>query len=146
MNDNNPSVTDKVTHYMTKKDGGLGLIKINHFRWSIKMSWLKRLPFSKSTWAELHKAETKPQTYNPITTNWVDIETAKTKMTNPVWKEIYDSLLVCRRNLLGVDPLEYLTIPINGEPYLTKNFTAIKHTWCENLTVRDILDENGEFN
>ena len=31
INDNNPSVTDKVTRYMSKKDGGLGMIKINHF-------------------------------------------------------------------------------------------------------------------
>ena len=90
---------------MAKKRNGLGMIKINHFWLSIKMSWLRRLPLSKSTWAELHKAETKPNTYHPIITNWVDIEIAKTKMTNPVWKDIFDSLLVCRRNLLGVNRL-----------------------------------------
>ena len=106
------------------------------------MSWLRRLPFSKSTWAELHKAETKPHTYNPINTNWVDIKIAKTKMTNPVWKELYDSLLVCRRNLLGINPLEYLILPVNGEPNLTKNNTAIQQPWCEYLNINDILDEN----
>ena len=31
INDNNPSVTDKVTRYMCKKDRGLDMIKINHF-------------------------------------------------------------------------------------------------------------------
>ena len=40
LNDNNPSVTDKTTGYMTKQDGGLGMIKINCFWWSVKMSWL----------------------------------------------------------------------------------------------------------
>ena len=109
------------------------------------MSWLKRLSFSESTWADLHKAETKQHMYNPIATNLVDIETAKTKMTNPVWREIYDSLLACRRNLLNKYPLEYLTLPVNGEPYLAKNYTAIQHTWCENLTINDILDQNGDF-
>ena len=89
------------------------------------MSWLRRLPFSKSTWAELHKAETKPNTYNPTSTNWMDIETAKNKMTNPVWKEIYDSLLTCRRNLLKSNPLEFLTLPVNREPYLRKNSTLV---------------------
>ena len=64
VNDNNPSVTDKVTRYMSKKDRGLRMIKIDNFWKSIKMSWLRRLSFSKSTWAELHKAETKPNTYN----------------------------------------------------------------------------------
>ena len=62
LKDNNPSVTNKVTRYMSKEDGGLGMIKINNFWRSIKMSWLRRLPFSKSTWAELHKVETKPYT------------------------------------------------------------------------------------
>ena len=35
-NDNNPSVTDKVTRCMSKKDRGLGMIKIKHFWRSIK--------------------------------------------------------------------------------------------------------------
>ena len=51
INDNNPSITDKVTRYMSKKDGGLGMIKLDHFWKSIKMSWLRILSFSKSTWA-----------------------------------------------------------------------------------------------
>ena len=144
LNDNNPSVTYKVTYYMTKNNRGLGMIKINHFQWSIKMSWLRRLPSSKSTWAELDKAETKPHMYNPITTNWVDIKIAKTKITNPGWKDIYDSLLVCRRNLLGINPLEYLTIPVNGESKFTKNNTAIQQPRCKNLTINDILDEDVE--
>ena len=110
------------------------------------MSWLRRLPFSKSTWAELHKAETNPNTYNPTSMNWTDIETAKNKMTNPVWKEIYDLLLTCRRNLLKSDPLEFLTLPVNGEHYLTKNSTAMQQPWCENLTINDILDKNGNSN
>ena len=110
INKYNPSITDKVTRYMSKKDGGLGMIKIEHFWKSIKMSWLRRLSFSKSTWAELHKAETKPNTYNPISTNWTEIENAKNRMNNPVWKEIHDSLLTCRRNLLKSDPLELLTL------------------------------------
>ena len=126
INDNNPSVTDKTTRYMGKKDGGLGMIKIDHFWKSIKMSWLRRLSFSKSTWAKLHKAETKPNTYNPMSTNWSEIETAKNRMNNPVWKEIYDSLLSCRKKLLKSDPLEFLTLPVNGEPYLTKNNTAMQ--------------------
>ena len=92
------------------------MIKIDHFRKSIKISWLRRLSFSKSTWAELHKAKTKPNTYNPISTNWSEIVTAKNRMNNPIWKEIYDSLLTCRRNLLKSDPLLFLTLRVNGEP------------------------------
>ena len=85
LNDKNPSVkTNKTMSYMTKNDDGLGMIKIHHFWQSIKMSCIRRLPSSKSTWAELHKAKTKPHTYNPINTNWVDIETVRTKLTNPV--------------------------------------------------------------
>ena len=90
LNYGNPSVTDKITRYRSKKNGGLGMLKINHFWRAIKMSWLRRLLASKSTWAELHKAESRPRTYNPISANWIDIKTAKNKMNNLVWKEIYD--------------------------------------------------------
>ena len=68
------------------------------------MSWLRRLSFSKSTWAELHKAETKPNTYKPISTNWSDIETARNRMNNPVWKEIYDSFIDLQEKFVKVQP------------------------------------------
>ena len=84
-------------------------------------------------------------TYNPISTNWSEIETAKNRMNNPVWKDIYDSLLTYRRNLLKSDPLEFLTLPVNGEPYVTKNITAIQQPWCKNLSFNDILDKNGSL-
>ena len=64
INDNNPSVTDKTTRYTSKKDLGLGMIKVDYFWKAIKMSWLRRLSFSKFTWVELHKAKTKPYTFN----------------------------------------------------------------------------------
>ena len=145
INDNNPSVTDKTTRYMSKKDEGLGMIKIDHFWKAIKMSWLRRLYFSKSTWAELHKAETKPNTFNPISSNWSEIETAKSRMNNPIWKEIYDALLTCRKNLLKANPLELLTLLVNGEPYITKNNTSIQQPWCVNLTINDILNVDGNL-
>ena len=109
------------------------------------MSWLRRLSFSKSTWAELHKADTKPNTFNPMSSTWSEIETAKTRMDNPIWKEIYDSLLTCRKKLLRSNPLEFLTLPVNGEPYITKNNTAIQQPWCINLTINDILNADGTF-
>ena len=116
----NPSAPDKMTRYTSKKDGGLGMFRIDQFWKAIKMSWLRRLSFSKSTWAELHKAETKSNTFNPMSANWSEIETAKSRMVSPVWKEIYNSLLTCRKNLLKSSPLEFLTLPVNGEQYITK--------------------------
>ena len=109
------------------------------------MSWLRRLSFSKSTWAKLHRAETKPNKYNSTSMNWFEIENDKNKMTIPVWTEIYYSLLTCRRNRLNSDPLEFLTLPVNGEPNLTKNNTAMQQPWCENMTINDILDKNDNF-
>ena len=104
------------------------------------MSWLRKLAFSKSTWAQLHKAKTRP-----YTSNWSEIEFAKNKMDNPVWKEVYGSLLACRKNLIKATPSEFLTLPVNGEPYTTKNNTAIQQPWCTNLTINDILSRDGNF-
>ena len=38
FNENNPSVTDKTTRYMSKNDLGLGMLKVDHFWKAIKMS------------------------------------------------------------------------------------------------------------
>ena len=48
LRDNNPSVVNKVTLHMAKKEGGLGMQKIGHFWRAIKMSWLTN---SELTWA-----------------------------------------------------------------------------------------------
>ena len=54
INDNNPSVTDKMMLCMSHKSGGLGMTKIGNLWRSIRFLWLKRLPFSNSTWVQLH--------------------------------------------------------------------------------------------
>ena len=134
-----------MTRYTSKKDGGLGMIRMDHIWKAIKMSWVRRLSFSKSTWVKIHKAETKPYTFNPMSSNWSEIETAKSRMNNPVWREIHDALLAYRKSLLNTNPLEFLTLPVNGEPYITKNNTAIQQPWCINLTINDILNEDGNL-
>ena len=97
INDNNPSVVDKTTRHMSKKQGGLGMIDINLFWKAIRMSWLRRLIESKSTWAELHKAETFTYTCNPTNSNYESLIKAKTTCKNSFWKEVYASLLLCRK-------------------------------------------------
>ena len=118
---NNLSVVDKTTRYMGRKYLGLGMLRINHFWKAIKMSWLRRLTYSKSTWAELHRAETRPYSFNPMTSCWSGLEMARSQTDNLVWKEIYGALLSFRRNLIKANPTEFLTLPVNGEPYITKN-------------------------
>ena len=45
LNENNPSVTDKMTRYMSKKDLEQGMLKLDHFWKAIKMSRLRRLVY-----------------------------------------------------------------------------------------------------
>ena len=139
INHNNPSVTDKITRYMTIKEGGLGMIKINTFWRAIRMSWLRRLSSSKSTWAKLHTAETKPFTYSPDNTNMEKLMKARNLTKNRVWRDIYDSLATCRNNIVFRNPSEYLSIPINGESLITRNRTPINQLWCEQLMIKDIF-------
>ena len=40
---------------------------------------------------------------------------------------------------------QFFTLPVNGEPYITKNYTAIQQQWCENLTINNILSRDGNF-
>ena len=145
LSNNNPSVADRTTRYMGRKDLGLGMLRITHFWKAIKMSWLRRLTYSKSTWAELHRAETKPYTFNPMTSSWTSLEMARSQSNNLVWREIYGALLSCRRSLTKANPTEFLTLPVNGEPYTTKNNVAIQQDWCNSCIIKNILNRHGEF-
>ena len=65
VSNNCPSVVCEVTKYMRKDEGGLGMLRINPFWKAVRMSWLRRLITSKSTWAKLHRNETFPYNFNP---------------------------------------------------------------------------------
>ena len=145
LNENNPSVTDKTSRYMTRKNNSLGMIKINNFCWSVRMSWLRRLTFSNSTWANLNRQETKTFTFNPTTSTLDDLEKARHKTSNLVWRDIHDSLMICRRNIVYSQPSEYLSVPVNGEPSLAKNFISVNQFWCRTLMIKDVLNNQGDW-
>ena len=107
------------------------------------MSWLRRLTYSKSTWARIHCAETKPNTFNPMTSSWMTLEMARSGSSNLVWKKIYGALLSCRNNVTKANPIDFLTLPVNGEPYTTKNNVAIQQDLCESHKIRDVLNKHG---
>ena len=96
------------------------MIDVNVFWKSIGMSWLRRLISSEATWAKMHRAETFPYTFNPVNSNYDNLVKAKTLCKNSFWKDIYALLLLCRRNILTIHPEEFITLPINGEPQITK--------------------------
>ena len=47
--------------------------------------------------------------------------------------------------MVKASPVEFLSLPVNGEPYITRNNVAVQQAWCENFTINDILDQDGEF-
>ena len=77
---------------MGKNELDLGMINISHFWKSIKLSWLRRLAYSKSTWAMIHRDDTKPNMFDPMLSNWTTLEMARSSMRNLVWKEVYKGL------------------------------------------------------
>ena len=97
INENNPSVADETTRHMPKKLGGLGMIDTNNFWKALRMSWLRRYINSKSTWAKMHRMETSPYTFDPITANFENLTKARALCKNQFWKEIYASLITCRK-------------------------------------------------
>ena len=97
-----------------------------------------------STWAKLHRADTFPYTFNPINSNYEDLVKAKTMCKNSFWKDIYASLLLCRRNILTIHPEEFITLPINGEPQITKNNQAISQDWFKHEMINVILNVYGK--
>ena len=92
----------------------------------------------------MHRAETFPYTFNPSNSNYNDLVKAKSLCKNSFWKDIYASLLICRRNILTIHPEEFITLPINGEPQITKNNKAINQYWCEYEMINILLNANGK--
>ena len=64
---------------------------------------------------------------------------------NLVWKDIYDLLLTCRRNITFYHPNEFLSIPINGELMITKNFCQVNQPWCTHMMINGILTHHGDW-
>merc|ERR1711891_125461 len=85
---------------MSVHDGGFGVPNINIFWRSIRMSWLRRLINCDAAWARIHRSEVSPCSFDPCNSNYDSLIIAKNKTTNLFWKEVYDSLLTCRMNIL----------------------------------------------
>ena len=86
-----------------------------------------------STWANLHKLEISPNTFNPYNLNQEGLIKAKELTNNYFWKDVYASLLQCRLNVISLYPQEAISLPINGEPLITSNNCAISQDWCKKL-------------
>ena len=125
--------------------GGLAMLRINPFWKAVRMSWLRRLITSKSTWAKLHKNETFPYTFNPHNSDQEGLTKAKEKTNNYFWKDVYTSLLQCRNNVILKHLEELITLPINGKFQITCNNYPINQAWCKNETLNILLDRNGGF-
>ena len=93
----------------------------------------------------MHSAETRPYTFNPATSNMDELIKAKNMTKNLVWKDIYDSLLNCRRNIIFHHPNVFLSIPINGEQIITKNFSPVNQPWCTHMIIKNILMHRGDW-
>ena len=88
---------DKETRYLSKKENGLGMLKLSVFWRSVRRSWLRRQTTTKSTWKMLHLEEVDDDLFNPINSNMDSLEGKIAKMMNPVWKEIYSALMRCQK-------------------------------------------------
>ena len=129
INEGRKCPVDQKTRYVSKKENGLGMLKIVDFWMALRLSWLKRLPYTKSFWGKLHREEVGKLGFCPVNSHKEDLEKAKMSIKNPVWKDIYCALLKCRTNYVTLHPEEFLTIPVTKEPVLTANFTGLQQGW-----------------
>ena len=62
-----------------------------------------------------------------------------------VWRDIYESLLTCRKNVVSIQPLEYLSVPTSGEPSITINNSPVEQLCCKSLMIKDVLNDLGDW-
>ena len=95
ISEGNRGPVDKKTRYVRKSENELGKLKLANFWLALHLSWLRRLPYTKSVWGKLHKAEVGKLCFCPVNANLEDLIKVKTRIKNPVWRDIYCALLKC---------------------------------------------------
>ena len=108
-----PKELDIKTVYTPIRDNGLGLHKVVGFWGTVKLSWFRRFPYTKSLWKALHMEEVKEAGFNAINFNLDTLQTARRRIRNPVGSEIYNNLKKCRISVLNVYPNKNLQLHQN---------------------------------
>ena len=75
-----PVVVDQKTIYTPVKENGLGLHRVANFWGAVKLSWLRRLPYTKSLWKSIHREEVGYTMFDPISYYLDHLTTAKKEL------------------------------------------------------------------
>ena len=59
------------------------MLKLADFWLSLRLSWLRRLPYTKSIWGKLYKEEVGKLCFCPVSLNMEDLAKAKTQIKIP---------------------------------------------------------------
>ena len=70
------------------KENGLGLNKVANFWGAVKLSWLRRLPYTKSLWKSIHKEGVGNMMFDPICCNLDQLITAKKECKSCVVRDL----------------------------------------------------------
>ena len=110
------------------------------------MGWLRRLDHE-SFWRTIHLEDLKDETllFNPHSSNETLIKKALKNMKNPIMKEIYISLLNCKRKIIQIEPTSALFLPLFGEERVTKNNLPTYCEWAIGSRVIDIITSDGQL-
>ena len=110
------------------------------------MGWLRRLN-RESLWKTLHLEDLKDKSllFNPHSSNETLIKKALKNMKNPTMREIYISLLNCKKRIIQIEPTSALFLPLFGEERVTKNSLPAYCEWAISSRVIDIITSDGEL-
>ena len=54
--------------------------------------------------------------------------------------------MIHKRNVVYCHSIEYLTIPVNGEPSSANHSISGNQFWCKIFLIKDILNDIGDWN
>ena len=110
------------------------------------MGWFRRMDHE-SYWKNLHLEDFKDETliFNQYNSNETLIKKALKNIKNPTMKEIYISLLKCKKNLIQIEPTSSLFLPLFGKERITKNNIPAYCEWAIGARVIDIITTDGQL-
>ena len=124
------------------EDGRLRMINITTFIYSMKISWIRRLLRSNSSWTVLIKNHMKNVSVDAFSVGSKVYEIL-TRDCNPFWRDVFKAWAEFAKNVINsFDESEILNQPIWFNHHIDVNF---KKNWYDNgiRTLYDLVNKNG---
>lgn len=144
--DSKPNQVAKKYAILPEKKGGLNMISISEFWRALKVSWFRRLTFSKSFWVKILESQLRVNLNEIFTKGDANIYNLSKTITNPFWKETFLAGADLIKASFFSHPTNFVLSPIIENSLLkigNQNITSLYLGGRGDMQIADLLNEHS---